>query len=584
MGPRKLFIIVTSLVLAAVLASPPVGARTDEGDAVAVLLFSIDALSPEQLDDTTEGGDPVAPFLRSLRDQGVVWTEARSVMASETLPNHVAMSTGTYAGSNGIPGNTGRVAPGDTTTSDPDLGIDGVREAISLVGEIEGTGGGTGQCPHLRTITAFSKDYVWRTHEDESDTDFEQPTFNIPGSGHAPDTSTTQFVLREQQDGFGDHVFVNFGDHDRTGHVDATGAVQDPTTGEAVDGPRVLQRAALAQVDTFVRTLVEQLQQADRWDRTVLIITSDHAMSWRPTVTVPTEPSPDDLPSSPEVPVALQSFAIDIDGALEQVEVDNGFDPGEVFLTSLNGGAAFVYLVDPAMAGRDQLLVEARTAIADLDGVDEALHRLPNPLEPGFDVEAVHPAWNVEGTDRVGEVLATAESRFAFGTADQNPIPGNHGHATMRRITAIVTGGWDGIDQPKVIEASDPSAVDVVDDTEALPEQVEQVDWAPTIGRLLGVQDPGLAAGGDAQWQGRALAEAFTRWPADPVCLSAASADDPGTGGDDGAPADPTDGAPDDDSADDGGSLPTTGGGLAGLAALLLAAGMLLGRGRGRDG
>ncbi len=141
-----------------------------------MLLVSIDALDPTQLDEVDADGNPLAPTLVSLRDQGTWWTQARGVMASETLPNHVAMATGTYPGTNGIPGNEGRLQPGDDTLADPDLGVPEARQATSLMAAIEA------QCPDLRTVTSLSKEYVWRTFQGEGDAVFDQPTYNIPGS------------------------------------------------------------------------------------------------------------------------------------------------------------------------------------------------------------------------------------------------------------------------------------------------------------------------------------------------------------------------------------------------------------------
>lgn len=532
------------------------GATTADDDSVRVVVFSVDALDPDQLDAVDENGDPVAPNLQALRDSGTVWTEARAVMATETLPNHVAMGTGTYAGTNGIPGNNGRLEPGDDAGADPDLGVRGTRQATSTVAAIEA------QCPDLRTVTAFSKDYVWRTFQDqdagefgsdpaegehvpESDSDFYQPDFNIPESGHAFDTFIYQFVAQQLQAEPVDHLFVNWGDHDRAGHVDASGA--DPLNASL----RLTQRSALAQVDIFIGALQQQLIAQGQWDDTVLIVTSDHSMSWR---TVD--------------PDAEGFAAIDVDGALLTVD---GNDDGSRLFTSLNGGAAFVYLTDPEDPEADRLLADARAAIVALDGVQAALYREPNPLEPGFDVQSVHPDWNTEGTTRSGELLLVAESPWAFGTFDQNPLPGNHGHAEMRHITAIVNGGWEGVLQDE-IEPSDPDAVNVIDDTAALPEQVEQVDWAPTIGWLLGIEDPGIAAGGEPQWEGRVLAEAFERQPGTLVCsgVTTRPADDEDTD---------TDAAPADDPA---GELAATGAGTALLAVLAVGAALAV-RGRRQD-
>lgn len=526
-----------------VLALQPVAGATatDDDDAVRVVLLSIDALDPAELDELNDGGNPIAPTLASLRAAGTWWEQARAVMASETLPNHVAMATGTYPGTNQIPGNDGRLRPGDTENADPDLGVPEAREATSLMAAIED------QCSDLRTVTSLSKEYVWRTFQDEGDAVFDQPSFNIPGSGHAPESATVPFILQQEDEAPIDFLFANLGDHDRAGHVDATGAVPDGPDGVA-DGARAAQRAALAQVDAWVQVIQQQLQAAGEWERTVLVITSDHSMNF----TISADPR----------------WNIDTAAALEQVEVDFAREPGSTFLVSNNGGASFVYLVDDADPEREALLEAAYDALAALPGVEETLYRQANASDPdGAVLSTVHPDWNLHQTPRAGEILVLAQERYRMGSVDENPIPGNHGHTTTRHITALVTGGWDGIAAGQSIAPSDPAAVDEGDDTAALPEQVEQVDWAPTIGWLLGIQDPGLAAGGDPQWEGRVLQEAFTRRPGTLAC-SGATTQPVSDGATDG------EGATGDVTGDEGEDLAATGAGtgLAAAAALGLAA------------
>ncbi|MFT4744843.1 MAG: hypothetical protein ACI9AD_000691 [Nitriliruptoraceae bacterium] len=535
--PRAAAVAVSALVVAAI-AVPTAGRATVTDDSVSVLLISIDALDPAELDELDENGNPLAPNLVSLRDQGTWWTQARSVMASETLPNHIAMGTGTYPGTNGVPGNDGRLWVGDTALADPDLGVPEARLSTSTISAIES------QCGDLRTVTDLSKEYVWRTFAGEADEDFDQPSFNIPASGHAPESATVPFLLNALDSGPIDHAFVNLGDHDRAGHVDVTGAAASgPDT--VTDGPRSAQRAALSQVDSWIGTITNQLQQSGEWDRTVLMVVSDHSMNFTLT------PDP--------------RWNIDVAATLEQVETDNALIPGTVFLFSDNGGAGFVYLIDPAMDGGDALLTEAYDAIAAMPGVEDTLYRLPNTDDPdGRVLGEIHPDWHLDGTDRVGEILVLAEERYRMGSESDNPLPGNHGHTSTRHITALITGGWDGIVSGTVVAASNPDAVNEADDTAALPEQAEQVDWAPTVGWLLGVTDPGLDAAGDAQWEGRVLDEAFSRRPGTLACAAAVARTD--SGSNDTAADDA--GAPVVDST--GSSLAGTGGGaaLAGLIAL----------------
>lgn len=538
-----------ALLVAVVWAPLPgvAGASTADQDAVKVYLVSIDALDPAQLDEVDEDGNPLAPTLVALRERGTWWEQARGVMASETLPNHVAMGTGTYPGTNGVPGNEGRLEEGDAELAEPDLGLREARSATSTIAAVES------QCPDLRTVTSLSKEYVWRSFVGEADADFDQPSFNIPRSGHAPESATVPYILQQEAEEPIDLLFANLGDHDRAGHIDATGAVPDGPDG-VMDGPRVLQRAALTQVDTWMETIVTQLQESGEWERTVLLVVSDHTMNF--TLTGDTR------------------WTVDVGATLEQVEVDNGREPGSTFLFSDNGGAGFVYLIDPDDPDRAGLLEQAYDAIAAMEGVEDTFHRLPAPFDPdGRVLATAHPDWNLHQTHRTGDILVLAGERYRLGAAEDNPIPGNHGHTSTRQITALVTGGWDGIVTGQRIAPSQPDAVNEVDDTAALSEQAEQVDWAPTIGWLLGLQDPGVVAGGAPQWEGRVLEEAFERRPASLVCSASAA-----PGEDEGVDRAPVVEVPVEDERD----LAETGAGTALLGAALLGA-ALVATGRRRD-
>lgn len=505
--------------VAAVAVSVPASAQEPTPDRVRVVHLVVDALHPSQV-------GPLTPVLAGLKASGTWYEQSRAVMASETLPNHVAMATGTYPDQNGIPGNAGRVAVGDQTVAEPDLGAPELLGVASVTRTIETV------CPDLETITVFSKAYVHRIFaEDGADADFPQAQFNIPKSGHAPDATTVAYLQDELGARDPDYVFANLGDVDRAGHIDATGATGVPSA----------QLVALEQTDELIGVVVDTLKDQGLWESTVLIVNSDHSMDWS----------------------AVAGASVDVAGALE-------LDPRTTgrFFVAENGGAGLVYLRDPAAPDADEVLAAARELIVALPGIDEALYREPNPLDPGNDLASVHPAWRL-GTPRAGEIFVTARDGHSVRAADGEPIPGNHGHAVTRHSTMLVTGGWDGLAAPASVTA-DPALVDTerFDDTEALPGQSENVDIAPTVGWLLGVPDPALADGErDPQWQGRVLDEAFARQPA-PVCVASSGA------GPESTPDPEPTGAPI--------GLPATGGGLAVAAVAVLGALGLRGRSRSR--
>ncbi|MGH8246225.1 MAG: alkaline phosphatase family protein, partial [Gammaproteobacteria bacterium] len=142
-------------------------------------------------------------------------------------------------------------------------------------------------------------------------------------------------------------------------------------------------------------------------------------------------------------------------------------------------------------------------------GVEEALYRLPNALDGGAanTIDAVHPHWQLGGTPRAGELLITAAETHSLvpsqpGTGDV--VLGEHGHPTDRHVPFIMLSGGTYLADQTVAASSLP---DQSDDTGAMPEQAENVDIAPTLSWLYGINPP-------AQNQGRVLTEAFVKHPA----------------------------------------------------------------------
>ena len=293
-------------------------ATTDASDSVRVMLVSIDALDPAELDELDDGGNPIAPTLVSLREQGTWWTEARGVMASETLPNHVAMATGTYPGTNSIPGNDGRLQPGDDTLADPDLGVPEAREATSLMAAIEE------QCPDLRTVTSLSKEYVWRTFQGEGDASSTSPSstsrvgprarvgdraLHPPAGERGADRLPLRQPRRPRPGRPHRRHRCRAVPPMRSGRREG-GAACRPGPGRHVDPGAGPAAAGHRRVGPHGAGLI-----------------SDHSMNF----TISGD----------------ERWNIDVGAALQQVEDDNGRDPGSTFLFSPNGGASFVYLVDP---------------------------------------------------------------------------------------------------------------------------------------------------------------------------------------------------------------------------------------------
>src|SRR5205085_6183788 len=121
-------------------------------------------------------------------------------------------------------------------------------------------------------------------------------------------------------------LFVNLGDVDRTGHVDASGPLGSPS----------VRYAALADTDTLVGQLISDLKAAGRWEHTVMIVLSDHGMDW----------------SVPQ----------------NEVNLTPELDPGLFALQS--GGTGSIFVVDPLDPDRDQKLANARAAALAHEGIE----------------------------------------------------------------------------------------------------------------------------------------------------------------------------------------------------------------------
>jgi hypothetical protein len=457
-----------------VAASLPSGvwaqrARADE-DAVRVYVIVIDGLRPDQLERM--------PTVAELAREGTFWPEARAQMVAETTPNHISMLTGMLVDRHGMPGNA---VPGlDQRVSDDRRYLKA--DTVFTLAARQG--------PDLVTAAATSKDYIVestkadRTGDGEEDaTATNDPVLSIPGSDAAPDTEVGADALRLSRELDPDFLFVNLGDVDRAGHVDASGGL---FAGADADGTQpAFQAAALANADAQVRLLVEELRDSGRWEHTVFVVTADHSMDW--------------------------SFAD------RQLDLADGFGADDLLVdevvTAVNGGACLYALRAPDEPQADERLRRMRAIALATEGVRDALYLRPNPRDGGdqHTVAARHPDWGLtEDGDLTGDLIVTVEAgyRIGHGGRADNPIPGNHGHPVTLRIPMLAAGGWDGLAREQTVEPDGPTGV-----ADRPENQAENIDIAPTVAWLLGLAPP---PGG---FDGRVLVEAFTRRPAPRVAI-----------------------------------------------------------------
>jgi putative cell wall-binding protein/arylsulfatase A-like enzyme len=455
-----------------VAASLPGGiwARTAHAgeDAVRVYVIVVDGLRPDQL--------PLMPTVAQLAAEGTHWPEARAQMVAETTPNHISMLTGMRVDRHGMPGNAVPGLAGRVSDDRRYLKADTVFTLAARQG------------PELVTAAATSKDYIVETSKADRTGDGEEdatatndPALSIPGSDAAPDTEVGADALRLSRELDPDFLFVNLGDVDRAGHVDASGGL---FAGTPVDGTQpAFQAAALTNADLQIRLLIEELRDSGRWERTVFLVTADHSMDW--------------------------SFAdrqLDLAGAFDADDLL----AGEV-VTAVNGGACLYALRAPDEPQAAERLRRMRTIALGTEGIDDALYVRPNPVDGGeaHTVGTRHPDWGLTG-DLSGDLIVTVEPgyRIGHGGPADNPIPGNHGHTVTLRIPMLVGGGWDGIARDQLVAPDGP-----VGPTDRPVNQAENIDIAPTVAWLLGLGPP---PGG---FDGRVLAEAFTRRPAPRVAI-----------------------------------------------------------------
>jgi hypothetical protein len=446
-----------------------------------------------------------APFVSSLINGGAnvqYYQESRAVMVAETNPNHTAMMTGRYTQNSGIAGNAFAIyAPleGEEDNEADSCVRSGPRDPRSLPTETSGehpscVQGETvfeaikkqGNPDELTTAAVMGKaklgrifsgankdgrryvDHLWAPctptgPPEESEYCGNVPVEPVNQDRTISDSFVMDEVLRTIDEGVGprrerpDFTLVNMPNVDNAGHVFGGGSLG--------------YDAAIALADIEIERLVAKLQERDEWERTILVILSDHAHDATPQVTTLT-------------------------GDLEDAGIAS-----DDFMIVDNGNADMVYLADRKSPDRHDLLARMREVILRAPGVTEALYRLPNPADGGkrFTIDAQEPDWRAAG-GRTGDILVTAEPgrRFSDPSGTSNPLPGNHGGWHTRDNTFLVASGGELVEDRNRTGESD----DQFSDTLQNPMQAENVDLAATVLGAFGL----LATRGD---DGRYLDEAL---------------------------------------------------------------------------
>jgi len=467
------------VALAALMVVAPAVARAERPIVYAVVVDGLDG-------DRVDQGK--APFISSLLAQrATYYRESRSVMIAETNPNHVAMMTGAYGNASGLPGNAfalyAPLASGDScqTTgpvdeTKPPSVTSGESSGCLLAETVFGAIRRQGNPDGLLTAAIFGKpklgrifaggdvDHLWAPCSSGPDDDsYCGQVATNPVTGYAIDDRTVMDeVLRTMREGIGpqprrpDFTFVNLPQVDSAGHGTGTGPAYD---------------TAILQADHEVERLVGELRSRGEWERTVLMLLSDHSMD-----------------------TTLQKTNLTSSFEAEGISRDD-------FVVVQNGSVDMVYLSNRLAPGRFELLRRMRRRALATEGVAEALYREPNPKQGGrkFTIDGAHPGWQLAGA-RTGDLVVTHDPAGAFtdpGSFD-NPLVGNHGGPQTRDNFFAVAGGGASVRSQTLAGTQDP----LFDDTLANPGQAENVDVAPTVMRLFGLAAPRDSAG-------RFLSEAF---------------------------------------------------------------------------
>ena len=482
------------IVLAlALLVLAPATATAAPAERPIVYAVVIDGLDGDAVDEGT------APFVASLlAGEGASSTyfrESRSILPAETNPNHVAMMTGAYADASGIVANNfaiyGSPANEDTceTTAPPDFGkppaiTSGEDKSCLLAETVFAAIKRQGNPDDLLTAAVLGKpklgrifsgatvngerrdvDHLWAPCDSgEADDDYCEPVPVNPVTGYAIDDQTVMDeVIRTIDEGIPagdgtrrpDFTFVNLHQVDSAGHAFGRGALYD---------------AAVGMADQEISRLVAKLRERGEWERTVLLLLSDHSMD-----------------------TTLEHLV------MTDVYADAGI-PASEYVVVGEGSTDLVY-VAKEHPDRFGLLKRLREVALAQDGIAEALYRRPNPLDGGraHTLDAVHPAWHADGS-RSGDLFLVSKEGVAFADPSftDNPVPGGHGGPQTRDNFMAATGGGAFVRQ----QGLEGIAAPLFDDTFDNPAQSENADVAATVMGLFG-----LAAPRDNR--GRFLSQAF---------------------------------------------------------------------------
>jgi predicted AlkP superfamily pyrophosphatase or phosphodiesterase len=440
-------IVACALFLLSIAAAPQPQARH-------VVVISLDGFPASALDDP----QLPLPTLRLLASRGAVAGSMRPVNPTVTWPNHTSLVTGVTAAKHGVLFNgslirEAGVPPRVEPWRDKDLMVRG-RTLYDLA--------------HARGLTTAQVDWV-AIHNAPTITwafaERPDPSATIPR-----ELVTAGTVAQTDVDGFAsrhivvrDQIWTDAAVHIIRKHkpnlllfhllnLDSTQHRYGPRTHAAL--------TTMAHLDARVQTVLNAVEEAGLTSRTTVIVVSDHGFK--------------------TVKRQIRLNAAFADAGLLQVQ-DGKVVSCQAYVVP-EGGSAIVYVTVPDPSG--EILARAKKVIDGVEGIDAI-------VEPDGYAELGLPL----PTDdhQMGALFVIPKTGYAFNAAATAPIVidavegglGAHGYVSSDpELGALFIASGAGIKRGVRVNA------------------IENVDVAPTIARLLGLQLDGA--------DGRVLEELLT--------------------------------------------------------------------------
>ena len=359
------------------------------------------------------------PALSRVASQGVRATSLTPVFPSSTFPGHVSMATGTYPDRHGIVDNVfldrdkGRYAySGDADWIEA--------EPLWIAAERQG----------VKTAT-----YFWVGSE--SDWHGQGTSYRIaPFDGDRPEAAKVDQILQwlALPEATRPRLIMSY-----WAGADSVGHDEGPNSEDVV--------AQIHEQDAQLARLLAGIDAQSLWDRTTLIIVSDHGMT-------------------------AATHYLDLNGALESAGIGAWV---------IGGAVAQIHLKDPESQAPVRPVLEA--FLADVPGAlvyrrDElpAALRLARPSRIGEWVAVVPPPYSFYRPSGVESVLMGAARLFGkeFGMHGYDPSLPDMGGVFLAMGRGVPTGTEPGV--------------------------VRQIDVAATVAGLLGI-DPPLDSEGESIWR-----------------------------------------------------------------------------------